>query len=360
MKKRIIGLVLVSALTVCAFAGCAQRGTQTQTATSGSAASADQTYTWRMAHEEYTNDMQDIYCKEFAEKLNENSDGKINLQIYGVGQIGDALQQCELLQNNGLEFAMISPGNTGTIVPENQLFSLHFLFPEDLEDAQKIMDTSEALNTDLAAKYLEKNIQVLSFWTEGAMQWTSNKPLQTPDDFVGLKIRTMQSPMIVAAYEAYGANPTPMSYTEVYSGLQLNMIDAQENPISAIQSSKFYEVQKYLTAANSNIYVTATCVNPTFFNGLPEDIQQIILDTAEEMKPRAYEIQRDKNDEALALIQEANPDIIVEGITDEGRAQFEEKALTAYDKYDELVGADGAAILDKLLAEIEAYEASAQ
>ena len=93
MKKRIIGLVLVSALTVCAFAGCAQRGTQTQTATSGSAASADQTYTWRMAHEEYTNDMQDIYCKEFAEKLNENSDGKINLQIYGVGQIGDALQQ---------------------------------------------------------------------------------------------------------------------------------------------------------------------------------------------------------------------------------------------------------------------------
>ena len=78
------------------------------------------------------------------------------------------------------------------------------------------------------------------------------------------------------------------------------------------------------------------------------------------MKPRAYEIQRDKNDEALALIQEANPNIIVEGITDEARAQFEEKALTAYDKYDELVGADGAAILDKLLAEIEAYEASAQ
>ncbi len=140
-----------------------------------------------MAHEEYTDDMQDVYCKEFAEKLNEKSDGRINLQIYGVGQIGDALQQCELLQNNGLEFAMISPGNTGTIVPENQLFSLHFLFPEDLEKTQEILNTSEALNEDLAAKYLEKNIQVLSFWTEGAMQWTSNKPLQTPDDFNGLK-----------------------------------------------------------------------------------------------------------------------------------------------------------------------------
>ncbi len=108
--------------------------------------------------------------------------------------------------------------------------------------------------------------------------------------------------MIVAAYEAYGANPTPMSYTEVYSGLQLNMIEGQENPISAIHSSKFYEVQDYLTEANSNVYVTATCVNPTFFNGLPEDIQQIILETVEEMNPRAYEIQDELNGGALDKI----------------------------------------------------------
>lgn len=111
------------------------------------------------------------------------------------------MQQCELLQNNGLEFAMISPGNTGTIVPENQLFSLHFLFPNDLQKTQEILNSSKALNEKLSAKYLEKNIQVLSYWTEGAMEWTSNKPLHSPDDFKGLKIRTMQSPVIVAAYE---------------------------------------------------------------------------------------------------------------------------------------------------------------
>ena len=125
--------------------GCA-RGSMTganNTASTGSGeASGQETYTWRMAHEEYTGDMQDVYCKEFAEKLNEKSDGRINLQIYGVGQIGDAMQQCELLQNNGLEFAMISPGNTGTIVPENQLFSLHFLFPNDLQKTQEILNSS--------------------------------------------------------------------------------------------------------------------------------------------------------------------------------------------------------------------------
>lgn len=88
----------------------------------------------RMVHEEYTNDMQDVYCKEFAELLHEKSDGRINLQIYQVGQIGNALQGCEILQNGGVEFAMISPGNTGTVVPENQLFSLHFLFPQDMAE----------------------------------------------------------------------------------------------------------------------------------------------------------------------------------------------------------------------------------
>lgn len=359
MKKKLLCLAVAVTVLAGLATGCA-RGSMTganNTASTGSGeASGQETYTWRMAHEEYTGDMQDVYCKEFAEKLNEKSDGRINLQIYGVGQIGDAMQQCELLQNNGLEFAMISPGNTGTIVPENQLFSLHFLFPNDLKKTQEILNSSKALNEKLSAKYLEKNIQVLSYWTEGAMQWTSNKPLHSPDDFKGLKIRTMQSPVIVAAYEAYGANPTPMSYTEVYSGLQLNMIEGQENPISAIYSSKFYEVQDYLTEANSNVYVTCTCVNPTFFNGLPEDIQQIILETVEEMNPRAYEIQDELNGGALDKITAAS-DIKVEKLTEEEREAFVEPAQKAYDVYKDLVGEDGAAILDELIAEIEAYEA---
>ena len=358
MKKKLLCMALAVVVFAGLTTGCGRRGSGAQ-ATGGAAASGsaqssatgEETYTWRMAHEEYNGDMQDVYCQEFAKKLNENSDGRINLQIYGVGQIGDALQQCELLQNNGLEFAMISPGNTGTIVPENQLFSLHYLFPNDLEKAQEVLNTSKALNEKLVAK----NILPLSFWTEGAMWWTSNKPIHTPADFKGLKFRTMQSPVIVAAYEAYGANPTPMSYTEVYSGLQLNMIDGQENPISAIQSSKFYEVQKYLTEANSNIYVTATCVNPTFFNSLPEDIQQIVLDTVEQMKGRSYEIQDELNGGALEKIQEAS-DIAVEKLTDEEREAFAEAAQSAYGKYKELVGEDGSAILDELMAEVAAAE----
>ena len=247
MKKKALVATLAGLCMVVGATGCA--GVRT-----GEMVYDENTvYEWRMVHEEYTNDMQDVYCKEFAKLLHEKSDGRINLQIYQVGQIGNALQACEILQNGGVEFAMISPGNTGTVVPENQLFSLHFLFPQDMGKTQKVLKESVALNEMLAEKYLKKNIMPLNFWTEGAMQWTANKPLTSPDGFKGLKFRTMQSPMILAAYEAYGANPTPMSYTEVYSGLQLNMIEGQENPISAIYTSKFHEVQDYLIEANSNL-----------------------------------------------------------------------------------------------------------
>ena len=189
------------------------------------------------------------------------------------------------------------------------------------------------------------------------MCWTSNKSLKNPDAFKGLKFRTMQSPMIIAAYEAYGANPTPMSYAEVYSGLQLKMIEGQENPASAILTSKFYEVQNYLTDAQSNLYMTATCVNPTFFDGLPEDVQNIILESIDEMSERSFEIQEELNGKAIDEMQQLNPNLIVETLTDEEREEYAELAKKAYDVYGDVVGEDGKAILTKLLDEIEAIEA---
>lgn len=319
-------------------------------------ANSDVTYKWRFAHEENNGSIQDVYVKKFKEVIEAKSDGKITIDIYPVGQIGDATQQCELLQNGGLEFAMISPGNTGTIVPENQLFSLHFLFSEDMDKNQEIFRTSKALHEDLSAKYLEKNIKVLSYWTEGTMEWTTSKPVNRPEMWKGIKMRTMPSPMIVASYEAYGANPTPLPYMEVYSGLQLNMIEGQENPISAIEEMKFCEVQNYLTLGGSSLYVTTTSVNPKFFEGLPKDIQQMILDTVDEIQGFSFEAQEELNGGALKKITDAY-DIEVVYLTEEERAEFKEAAKTAYATYNKMVGADGEAILKKLMDEIAEIEA---
>lgn len=345
--KKVISIIMILMLMAAVVTGCGAKEPSNST--------EQETYTWRFAHEEMDGDVQDLYVKKFKEVIEKKSNGRVNIEIYPVGQIGDATQQAELLQNGGIEFAIVSPGNTGTLVPENQLFSLHFLFTDDMDKNAEIFKTSKALNEMLNKKYLEKNIQVLAYWTEGAMQWTTNKAVNTPEQWKGLKMRTMPSPMIVAAYQAYGANPTPVPYMEVYSGLQLNMIEGQENPLFAIDQMKFYEVQKFLTLASSNLYVTTTAVSPDFFKKLPKDMQQIILDTVDEIRDYSFEIQGDLNGKALDKIK-ANSDIQIVELTEAEREAFRAASGAAYDRYVEMVGPAGKEILEKLIEEVKEIE----
>lgn len=306
---------------------------------------------WRFAHEEVTGSVQDIYVHELAELWHELSDGRINVEIFQVGLIGDATQQAELLQVGGIEFAMVSPGNTGTIVPENQLFSLHFLFDDDLERTMRIAWESYALNTMLSNIYLERNIKVLSYWTYGPMQWTADVALRSPADFAGLRFRTMPSPMIVAAYAAYGANPTPIPWLEVYSALQLGMAEGQENPTSAIYDMRFYEVQDYLIMASSNMYWTITATNPDFFNSLPTDIQDIVMQGIEMMHMRGLEISIGLDSAAEESMRASGQITFVE-LTPQEREMFRSYAMAAWDVYREMVGQAGSDILDRLIEDI--------
>src|SRR5690606_32725900 len=116
----------------------------------------------------------------------------------------------ELLQTGGIELAVISTQLSGTLIPENQFFSMHFLFFDDMKLNQELFNTSVALNEKLSEAYLDRNIKILSYWPEGFMHWTANKPLRAPEDFRGLNMRAHNSPMVAAAYESYGANVTPM------------------------------------------------------------------------------------------------------------------------------------------------------
>jgi C4-dicarboxylate-binding protein DctP len=352
--KKIISLILLVVFAAAIATGCAGANAKSYSYESHYNKELGK-YVFRFAHEETDSSVQGLYVKKFAEVLEEKSNGNIVVEYYPVGQIGDATQQTELLQNGIIDFAIVSPGNTGTIVPENQLFSLHFLFSDDMQKNKELFKNSKALNEILNAEYLRKDIQVLSYWTEGFMQWTSSKKINTPNEFKGFKMRVMPSPMIVAAYEAYGANPTPMPYMEVYSGLQLKMIEGQENPLFAIDEMKFAEVQKYLTLANSSLYVTTTSVNPRFFEQLPEDVKKMVLETVDELQDYSFELQEKMNNESLNRIVSTTKIPVVE-LTDEEREQFRAASKTAYDRYVQMVGPKGKEILDLLVKEVEEIE----
>ncbi|WP_076557164.1 DctP family TRAP transporter solute-binding subunit [Salimicrobium flavidum] len=309
--------------------------------------------TWRMVTEEVDGQVQFEYAQEFADRINEKTDGRITIEPYEFGGLGNETDQVEQLETGAVEMAVMSPGFTGNMVKEGQLFALHFLFPDDVAKTQEVLNNSEALNTDLREKYEEHGISPLSFWTEGAMQWTSNTPIEEPADFEGLKMRTQTSPLILESYKAYGADPQSMSWGELYTALDRGTVEGQENPIFFIGDASFHEVQDYMTISNHNNYVAMTTVNSDWYEGLDEETQSTIDETVQEMQEWVFEEQKSQNEEWLQTIKEdeENATEIIE-LTEEQREAFRSEAMGVRDFYRNEVSTVDGAILDKLEQEI--------
>ncbi|WP_066172761.1 DctP family TRAP transporter solute-binding subunit [Bacillus marinisedimentorum] len=352
-KKKSILVIAIMMVVSMVLAACGGGNAEEGNAEGGSDGEME-SYNWRFVTEELDGQLQYEYAEEFAKRMKEKSDGKITIDVYEFGGLGSEVDQVEQLQNGAVQFAIMSPGFTGGMVKEGQLFALHFLFPDDLEKTQEILNTSEALNTDLTKKYEEHNITPLAYWTEGAMQWTSDKPITKPEDFKNFKMRTQTSPLILESYKAYGANPTPMSWGELYTALDRGTVQGQENPIFFIEDASFHEVQDHMTISNHNNYVAMTTVNTDWFKGLPDDVKALVTETVDEMRDWTFDLQTEMNKEMLTKIKEneEHPTEIHE-LTEEQREAFREEAKSVRDFYINEVSTVDGAILEKLMGEME-------
>ncbi|MBA2175170.1 DctP family TRAP transporter solute-binding subunit [Halobacillus locisalis] len=350
--KHVLSLITLLVLsTILAACGGDEGGSA-----DGGEGSSGETYDWRFVTEEVDGQVQYEYAEEFAKRMNEKSDGAVNIDVYEFGGLGSETDQVEQLQNGAVELAVMSPGFTGNMVKEGQIFALHFLFPDSVEKTQEILNDSEALNTDLRERYEEFSISPLSYWTEGAMQWTSSgTALEEPADFQNFKMRTQTSPLILESYRAYDAEPTPMSWSELYTALDRGTVEGQENPIFFIGDASFYEVQDYMTVSNHNNYVAMTTVNTEWYEGLNDEMKTMVDETVQEMQQWVFDEQKAQNEEWLETIRndEENPTEIVE-LTEEQRQMFKDKAMPVRDFYRENVSTVDGEILDKLQEEISA------
>lgn len=347
--KKLISIIMAVVLISVMFVGCTSKDTAGDNA---KGTNEEKTYTIKFAHEEAPGSFQDLYAKKFAEVMGQKSDGRVNVDIYTIGQLGSDQDIVQGLQTGTIDMVISSPGIAGTLIPEAQFFNLHFLFSENMDVNKYVLKNSKAINETLAGIYAEKGIKTLAFWTEGFMDWTSNKPLSTIEDFKGFKMRTMQSPLIISSYKAYAANPSPVPFSEVYSSLQLNMIDGQENPIYYIKHNNLDEVQDYLTFSRHAIYVAATTINPDFYDSLPKDIQQMILDTIEEIRDYSFEMQQDLNNKALEEMKKSS-NIQASELTSEAREAFVEASVPVREEYIKQAGGRAKEIMDTLVKEIE-------
>ena len=317
MKKMMC--VLVTLAAVWSLMSCGGK-----TESSPEKSSPAKTYSLKLTHEEYADTVPDLYAKELARRVEEKSGGRMKFEIFQVGQLGVGVDLIEHLLTGATQMAIISPGNVATIVPEGQVFALHYLLPTDVRKAYDFLAQSTVANEVLPAVYAEKNLKLLDLWPLGASNWLSTRRIETPADFGGLAFRTMDTPLIVKNYEVYGTNPTPIPYTDVYSALQLNMVSGVENPLGALVDMKWYEVQDYLIKSNHIMYLEGVFMNDKYFNSLPEDLQTIMVETVEEMHDYAYELQEKANADAEKILAE-NLEVVT--LTDEAIEQFKATAM---------------------------------
>lgn len=323
--------------------------------------SRDEGKTWRFAIEENSGSVQDAYAQKFAQLIEEKSGGEVEVIVYPYGALGTSDHTTEQLYNRTIQFVMASPGHLGKLIPEVQVFLLHFVLSGDADiDNEALADPK--LRASFDRLYAEKHFKLLTFFTEGEMVWTTNKKITKPSDFAGVKMRVMTTPLLIAAYEAYGASPTPLSYFEVYSGLQLKMIDGQVNPIFAIEEMKFYEVTSVLTFPGHAQFVSSMMTNADFYKSLPPRKQRWINEAVDELQPYILGVQKKYNAERLQTIiaakKKRGKSLDIVRFTEAQRAPFRQKAQSVIDKFASDGGDDAKLVLDQLRAAVERARAA--
>lgn len=188
----------------------------------------------------------DLGAHVFADKLKELTNGRIEVRVAGGAQLGDEPALVTGMRTGSIDLSPNVQGAVSAVVPEVNAFGMPFLF-KSMEQAWKVVDDKE-LMAILDKKFDEKGLVLLGFMDQGIRHVSNNKkPLKTLEDFKGLKIRTPADPVTVDIFRELGADPQQIKFPELYMALQQGVVNAQENPLANIESSKLYEVQPYIS-----------------------------------------------------------------------------------------------------------------
>ncbi|RCV90462.1 TRAP transporter substrate-binding protein DctP [Billgrantia montanilacus] len=307
---------------------------------------------WRYAHEEFEGDVQDVFAIAFKEYIEENSDHTV--QVYRFGELGESDDIMEQTQAGILQFVNQSPGFTGALIPEAQIFFIPYLLPTDQDAVVEFFNTSKAINEMFPELYAEQGLELLQMYPEGEMVVTLDEPFTSPDDLRGKNVRTMTNPLLSETYRAFGATPTPLPWGEVYGGLQTGIIQGQENPIFWIESGGLYEVSPHLVFTGHGWFTTAMMANQDFFDGLSEEEQQLVRDASDAAYEQIIDHISGLADESLEKIQEASDEVTVTRLDEDQIQAFRERAPQVEERFIEMTGDRGQELLEQFKADLEA------
>jgi tripartite ATP-independent transporter DctP family solute receptor len=258
MKK---GLLLISVLWL--LLGCSE-GTQR--------------YAWPLGTSSPDDTVTQLYAEKFAEEVARLSDGQMKIQVYPNSVVGGDRELLESCKDGDIPFVVQNTAPQVTFMPDIAVFDMPMLF-DSIAHVRRTVDDAAFLQR-ISTVYKQAGYELLGFADQGFRVMTTNKRVQTLDDFKGQKIRTMENPYHLQFWKQLGANPTPMTFSEVYIGLQQGTIDAQENPYEVIVSNKLYEQQHYVVETNHLPHLITLIVSEKFMSRLSDSQKQIIHQAA--------------------------------------------------------------------------------
>lgn len=304
--------------------------------------------TWRFALEEVGGSVQDAWAQEFRRRMEDISDGQVQVEIYPYGSIGTSPHLTQLVTDGRVHLAFASSGHVADKVPEAGIFLLPFVFPDDDQATSTILADQE-LGELLQAAWADAGLQLLSLVPEGWMTWTANRPLLQPGDFSGLRMRTMTAPMHGTVFEAWGAEPITMPYGEVHEALQLGQVDGQSNPAFAVTEMKFQEVQSDITLPRATRFVTSVISSRDWYQNLDSTHRQWIDEASNGLPGFIDEVQREYNQRSVEQLRQSGR-VGIHTLSDEQRSAFQEASKPAVDAYRNQSGARGQRILERIQA----------
>ncbi|MGB6104037.1 MAG: TRAP transporter substrate-binding protein [Pusillimonas sp.] len=224
------------------------------------------------------NSHQGVAIDTFAKEVERLTNGRYVIKTFYASSLGAEREAMESVQMGTQELTWTSSGPVPNFVPEVKILDVPYLFT-DYAHARAVLDGP--IGDELLKTFEPRGFKALAWAENGFRHMTNNKhPIKVPADMQGLKMRTVENPVHIQAYKAFGINPTPMAFSEVFTALQQGTVDGQENPLSVITASKFDQVQKYLTLTGHVYSPGVYLMNKDAFDKLSEEDQKAFIEAA--------------------------------------------------------------------------------
>ncbi len=272
----------------------------------------------------------------FAELVAEKTGGRITIAKFGNGVLGNEPQLQSSLQG-GIVDIMVGPtSNLVGTIPEFLIFDLPFFYP-NFAAVDAVVDGE--VGDALFAKLDTLNLVGLAYWDNGFRHMTNSvRPINKVEDIAGLKTRVIPNPLFISTFEALGANPVPLPYPELFSALETRAVDAQETPVGLIYSSRFYEVQDYLTLTGHVYTPYVLLASKAWFDGLSAEDQALVMEAAQESAVYQRDLSRSDADRLTQLLADEGMEVTT--LPEEEMAKLRAAVAPVVEEFTTTIGAD--------------------